>query len=387
MKKASLLVPLVTAILLALWSAPVWAASLSTVDGDPNISVFAAARDQNPWTSEPLSALLVTFGSASSPSAAKAVQDAAASGTMVLAFGAEEEKLLNVIPGAGGSSRRVTASDEIPVAYYALQPEGYYSRGLILLKKPLTAQSVMQATLDVQATVLADRKAHDEVLARRSSTTIDQPTAPSDAVTTLGHGDLITVTIAHPPFYGDGYAQAAPYGKVGRGLMVEMKWNDGSNTWDYWFFSGLDQVIPGIYAFGSDWRSDEYRVKWVTNYTYEDVLQSAPSTTEPGRTWSVSYGIPFSFTLGGSIQEMRISNLSQPYGTPNYTYWSYDFTASNATIAKTPYPFDFSWSQANSQNMPFDSTSYQTYNLVTSGGATQTMRFQDWSLNVHKPGY
>jgi hypothetical protein len=146
-------------------------------------------------------------------------------------------------------------------------------------------------------------------------------------------------------------------------------------------------VIPGIYAFGSDWRSDEYRVKWVTNYSYEDVLQSAPSTTEPGRTWSVSYGFPFSFTLGGSIQEMRIANLSQPYGTPNYTYWSYDFTARNATIAKTPYPFDFSWSQANSQNMPFDSTSYQTYNLVTSGGATQTMRFQDWSLNVHKPGY
>ncbi|GAB4247187.1 MAG: hypothetical protein Kow00122_04390 [Thermoleophilia bacterium] len=134
----------------------------------------------------------------------------------------------------------------------------------------------------MRATVVADRQAHDDVLARRKYTGGSELTSALGQVSVLGHGTLITVTIAHPPVYGDGYATAHPCGKVGRGLMAEVKWNDGSNTIDYWFFTGLDQVMPGIYARGSDWRSDEYRVTWVPNYGYEDILQSSPPTTEPG---------------------------------------------------------------------------------------------------------
>lgn len=386
MKKA--LLPLAVLIVWVLvFAQPALAGPIGTVDGDANASVFAAAvAASDSRTNGTVSALLVTIGSRSELPVRKAVQDAATAGSMILAFGAEEEQLLSLIPGAGGSSERATSPGEIPVAYYAWQPQGFYTRGILVLPSPLTVESVEQALQTVEETVLADRKAHDEVVARRAPLKTEQQAAQGGGVVALGHGDLVTVTIAHPPVYGSGYAQATPYGKVGRGLMVEMKWNDGSNYLDYWFFTGLDQVVPGIYAYGSDWRSDEYRVKWIPSYSYEDILQSSPATTEPGRSWSVNYGFPFSFSLSGTLQEMRVTRLTQLY-YPEFAYFKYDFTAYNATIAKTPYPFDFAWSMANTQNYPFDATSYQTYDLVTSAGAMNTMRFSDWSLHVHKPGY
>lgn len=386
MRRMLLLLVVVTAILLATTGVSN-AGSLQFVTGDPNAAVFSEAADRADWTAENLNTLLITLGDDSSAGAKNAVVAAAEAGKAILAFGAEEDGLLSMIPGAGGNSRRLKASGEVPVAWYARHPEGFYSRGIVVLSEPLTADDIIKAARIVDETVKGDRESVAEVRAKRTAVPIYGMSEPLNQVTSQGHGDLVLVTVAHPPFYGDGWATAHPYGKVGRGLMVEMAWNDGNDNLDWWFLTPIDQVVPGIYDMGSDWRSDEYRAKWVPNYSYMDVLQAAPPSTEPFRNWSVTFGFPISVTLSGQLYEMRIYNLSQLYGTPNFAYERYDFTANNASISKLPYAFDFSWSQTHWQNLAFDATSYQTYDLATSQGATHTMRFQDWSLNVHKPGY
>lgn len=380
-------VAIVCAMLLALAS-PALAAPFSVAASDPQTSLLSQSADLVSKDLLPDRAVvLLTMGKGISSTEAAGLKEEADKGTVVVAFDSTEEALLSAV-GVGGGGWYESRPDQVKIAWFAWQPGGYYAAGSRLVDSPATAKGLSAELTAILETVRDDPDRHSASHAQLAQLALSpEGGVPAGATSSSWWRSIAT---KYPPGYsGSVYKSVSPYGKLGRGLDVDELWDDGSSTTDYWRGHSLDEVVPGKYVYGSDWRSEQYRVKWIANYSYEDIVEKAPGTT--AQSWSYTFGYPGSFSVGQTISDMEIEWLGALYGSPNYVYWYYNWTNDNAPVAMTPYnEFEYWWKQNQTQNVAFDATGYNTYRVIDPsiwGDDHYEIVGGAWGVNVHKPGY
>ena len=393
MKKTILLAAISCLVFLSLCAAPALAAGVLTPAADVNGVLLSEAASAIP---EELGAQRQTFLFTLGEQGQAEVPLRASLGNIIISLDSNSDQLLSLIPEVKGGGVYLTDRKDYEgrrlVAWYAKQPDGYYATGLEVVDEDTTSEELAKILTGILETVRDDPERHEnskialaanavggeEVLAAAESTILSAAAAPY-------WRDIAT---CYPPDTGSGWWNAYPYGKIGRGLDVDELWSDGSDTLDYWRGHCLDQVVPGIYAFGNDWRSLQYRIKSNASYSYIDILEAAPPSTNQSLTFT--FGSPGSFAVGQTVYDMSIEKLCDFYGSPNYFYWKYNFDF-GAAIAQQPYDdFSYWWRQTHTQNYAFDCVTYNSYKVVdpgTWGNDTMDILGGGWGAHVNKPGY
>jgi hypothetical protein len=112
----------------------------------------------------------------------------------------------------------------------------------------------------------------------------------------------------------DGYIYESPYGYVNVVVTIDKLHKDGSSSYDWYKYKATSNMVPGKYAFGSDYRNkyiDSKHTILTTQTNPRDIVDHGPEGTQTGGTASVSLsaqGITVGWSWG--ISDVKVTTYT-----------------------------------------------------------------------------